>query len=134
MKNLSRLVLVALLVLVTVNVNSQDKNNPWQITVGVNAVDALATGNQLGNEDLSRLWEIGDEWNVSSAVSMITVGKYLDDNFSFSVSGTVNQLDKWNYGSASDVATSLDDKLSYYGLDGMVKYSFSELISQLSQQ
>jgi uncharacterized alpha-E superfamily protein len=43
MKNLSRLVLVALLVLVTVNVNAQDKNNPWQITVGVNAVDALAT-------------------------------------------------------------------------------------------
>ena len=129
MKNLSRLVLVALLVLVTVNVNAQDKNNPWQITVGVNAVDALATGNQLGNEDLSRLWEIGDEWNVSSAVSMITVGKYLDDNFSFSVSGTVNQLDKWNYGSASDVATSLDDKLSYYGLDGMVKYSFSELLN-----
>ncbi len=93
MKNLNRLVLIALLVLISGSINAQDKNNPWQITVGSNGVDALSTGNQLGDEDLSRLWKIDDEWSLSSAISMITVGKYLDDNFSFSsVSGTVNRL------------------------------------------
>jgi len=127
MKNLNRLVLIALLVLISGSINAQDKNNPWQITVGSNGVDALSTGNQLGDEDLSRLWKIDDEWSLSSAISMITVGKYLDDNFSFSISGTVNRLNKWNDG--INVATATDNKLAYYGLDGTVKYSFSELLN-----
>ena len=119
MKNLNRLVLIALLVLISGSINAQDKNNPWQITVGSNGVDALSTGNQLGDEDLSRLWKIDDEWSLSSAISMITVGKYLDDNFSFSISGTVNRLNKWNDG--INVATATDNKLAYYGLDGTVR-------------
>jgi len=128
MKNLSRLILTALLVLVVVNVNAQDKNNPWQVTVGVNAVDALATGNQVGNEDVSfsKLYNVAGEWSNITSPSMITVGKYLDDNFSFSVSGTFNKLDKWNTGIEDAISV---DELMYYGLDGMVKYSFSELLN-----
>ena len=79
MKNLNRLVLIVLLVFAVVNVNAQDKNNPWQVTIGVNAVDALGTGNQVGNEDIgfSKLYSVS-EWSVLSAPSMISVGKYLD--------------------------------------------------------
>jgi outer membrane protein OmpA-like peptidoglycan-associated protein len=129
MKNLSRLILSASLILVAVNVNAQDKNNPWQVTVGVNAVDALGTGNQVGNEDVSfsKLYDVNGEWSSISSPSMITVGKYLKENFSFSISGSFNKLDKWNTLSASEPATSVDE-LMYYGLDGMVKYSFPELL------
>ena len=139
MKNLSRLILTALLVLVVVNLNAQDKNNPWQVTVGVNAVDALGTGNQVGSEDVSfsKLYNVAGEWSNISSPSMLTVGKYLDDNFSFSVSGTFNKLDKWNpnldfpginFETPAEDAISVDE-LMYYGLDGMVKYSFSELLN-----
>ena len=37
MKNLKRLALSIMLVVSIANVNAQDDNNPWQITVGVNA-------------------------------------------------------------------------------------------------
>ena len=139
MKNLSRLILTVLLVLVVVNVNAQDKNNPWQVTVGVNAVDALGIDQQVGNEDISfsQLYNVAGEWSNISSPSMLTVGKYLDDNFSFSVSGTFNKLDKWNpnldfpginFETPAEDAISVDE-LMYYGLDGMVKYSFSELLN-----
>ena len=130
MKNLNRLAFAILLVFAVVNVNAQDKNNPWQVTIGVNAVDALGTGNQVGNEDIgfSKLYSVS-EWSVLSAPSMISVGKYLDDSFSFGISGTFNKIDKWNtYGRPSEAATSVEE-LIYYGLDGMVKYSFSELLN-----
>mgnify|MGYP001122590491 FL=1 len=129
MKNLNRLIFTTLLVFAIGNVNAQDKNNPWQLTIGVNAVDALGTGNQVGNEDIgfSKLYSVS-EWSALSAPSMISVGKYLDDNFSFGISGTFNKIDKWNTGSPSEAATSVEE-LIYYGLDGMVKYSFSELLN-----
>ena len=44
MKNLSRLILSTLLIVVIGNVNAQDSNNPWQITIGVNAVDVYPVG------------------------------------------------------------------------------------------
>jgi len=130
MKNLSRLVFVTLLVLAIGNVNAQDKNNPWQITVGVNAVDALGTGNQVGNEDIgfSRLYDVGGEWSVSPAVSMLSVGRYLGNNFSVGVAGTFNRLDKWNTQHPNNPATAASN-LMYYGLDGMVKYSLIDLVN-----
>ena len=87
MKNLNRLIFTTLLVFAIGNVNAQDKNNPWLLTIGVNAVDALGTGNQVGNEDIgfSKLYSVS-EWSALSAPSMISVGKYLDDNFSFGIS------------------------------------------------
>ena len=42
MKNLNRLILTTLLVLAIGNVNAQDENNPWQLTIGVNASQILA--------------------------------------------------------------------------------------------
>ena len=44
MKNLSRLLLVTLLVFGLSNVNAQNENNPWQISFGVNAVYAYPSG------------------------------------------------------------------------------------------
>ena len=41
MKNLNRLLFTMLLVFAIGNVNAQDENNPWQITIGVNAVDVF---------------------------------------------------------------------------------------------
>ena len=44
MKHLKSILVAALVLLVTGVTNAQDKNNPWAIEVGVNAVDTFPTG------------------------------------------------------------------------------------------
>ena len=60
MKNLSRLILSTLLIVVIGNVNAQDSNNPWQITIGVNAVDVYPVGQDAPQGDF-----FGEFFNVS---------------------------------------------------------------------
>lgn len=139
MKNLSRLILTGLLFLVIGSVNAQDQNNPWQITIGTNAVDPLGIDQQVGNEDVSfsKLYNVAGEWSIGPTPSVISIGKYLDDNFSFVVTGSSNKITKWNsnlHSPGIDFELSSEDavkveELMYYGLDGMVKYSFSELLN-----
>ena len=139
MKNLSRLILTGLLFLVIGSANAQDQNNPWQITIGTNAVDPLGIDQQVGNEDISfsKLYNVAGEWSIGPTPSVISIGKYLDDNFSFVVTGSSNKITKWNpnlHSPGIDFELSSEDavkveELMYYGLDGMVKYSFSELLN-----
>jgi outer membrane protein OmpA-like peptidoglycan-associated protein len=139
MKNLSRLALTGLLLFVIGSANAQDENNPWQVTIGTNAVDPLGIDQQVGNEDVSfsKLYNVAGEWSVGPTPSTISVGKYLESNFSFIVTGSSNKLTKWNPnldypGINYEVSPSEDamtvEELMYYGLDGMVKYSFPELL------
>jgi OOP family OmpA-OmpF porin len=120
MKNLSRLLFAMLLVLVYSNVNAQDKNNPWQITIGVNAVDAFPSGDgaPFGETIFEDFFNVSDHWNILPSLSTISVSKYLGDGFSFGVAGSLNKIEKWGDASVDD--------LSYYGLDGTIKYNFLE--------
>jgi len=98
MKNLSRLILTGLLFLVIGSANAQDANNPWQVTIGTNAVDPLGIDQQVGNEDISfsKLYNVAGEWSIGPTPSVVSIGKYLDDNFSFIVTGSSNKISKWN--------------------------------------
>jgi OOP family OmpA-OmpF porin len=120
MKNLSRLLFAMLLVLVYSNANAQDKNNPWQITIGVNAVDAFPTGDgaPFSESVFDDFFNVGDHWNILPSLSTISVSNYLGDGFSFGVAGSLNKIDKWGDASVDD--------LSYYGVDGTIKYNFLE--------
>lgn len=122
MKHLSRLLLVAVLMFSFSNVNAQDENNPWQISFGVNAVDFYPTGEDapLGGY-FDEYFNVGDHWNILPSLSTITVSKYLNDNFSLAVGGSVNKI--------SHFGDSDTDDLSYYGLDGTVKYSLADLLN-----
>jgi outer membrane protein OmpA-like peptidoglycan-associated protein len=121
MKNLSRLLLAMLLVLGFSNVNAQDENNPWQISFGVNAVDFYPTGEDAPLGDtFDEFFNVNDHYNVLPSLSTFTVSKYLGDNFSFGVGGSINKIDK--FGDAS-----VDD-LTYFALDGIVKYDLGDLI------
>ena len=51
MKHLKSILVAALVLLVTGVTNAQDKNNPWAIEVGVNAVDTFPTGLRDGQTD-----------------------------------------------------------------------------------
>ena len=121
MKNLSRLFFAMLLLLSFSNANAQDANNPWAIGVGVNAVDFYPTGEDGQGGIFDQYFNFGDHYNVLPSLSSISVSRYLSDGFSLTAAGTINEISKMGN-------TPVDD-LSYYALDGTVKYSFANLLN-----
>jgi len=122
MKNLSRLLFAMLLVFGFSNTYAQDENNPWSITVGVNAVDFYPTGEDAPLGDtFSEFFNFGDHYNILPSLSSLTVSRYLSNGFSLGVTGSLNRIDKWGDASV--------DNLSYYGIDGTVKYSLGEVLN-----
>ncbi|NNK82647.1 MAG: OmpA family protein, partial [Flavobacteriaceae bacterium] len=121
MKKITQSLLVICLVLGYSTANAQDENNPWQITFGVNAVDFYPTGEDrpLGSFP-NEFFNAEDHWNILPSISSITVSKYLGDNFSLGATGSINKISKFG-------EMSVDD-LSYYGLDGIVKYNFGDAL------
>lgn len=106
------------------SVEAQDKNNPWQFGFGVNAVDAFPTNNLLMDNARKGKWfdeyfNASNHWNILPAISTLNVSKYVGDGFSFGVRGSLNKIE--NMGDAK-----VDD-LTYYGLDGEIKYNLNEL-------
>lgn len=132
MKNLSRLLFVALLIIGLSNVHAQDKNNPWQITIGVNAVDAYPSGDggAFSETIFDEYFNVKDHWNILPSLSTISVSKYMGDGFSLGVAGSLNQITKWGDvpGSNPEQVNAVDD-LSYYGVDGTIKYTLAELVN-----
>ncbi len=121
MKNLGKLTLVLLLAVSFNFAGAQNEDNPWAISFGINAVDFYPTGEDapLGGY-FDEFFNATDHYNILPSISTLTVSRYLSDNFSFGVAGSINRIDK--FGDAS-----VDD-LTYYGLDGIIKYSFANVI------
>ncbi len=67
---------------------------------------------------LDEYFNVSDHWNILPSVSTIAVSRYVGSGFSVGARGSLNKIDKWG-------DTDVDD-LSYYGVDGTIKYSFSE--------
>jgi OOP family OmpA-OmpF porin len=131
MKNLSRLLLMLLLIASFSNVNAQDKNNPWMITIGINAVDPYPVGEDAPQGPyFDEFFNATDHWNIFPMISTFYVARYLDEGFTFNFMGSFNQLDK--FGSfptpEGDVVNEIDP-VSYFALDGSVTYSFKKLIN-----
>ncbi|MDO5969394.1 OmpA family protein [Flavivirga aquimarina] len=122
MKNLSRLLFAMLLILGYSNADAQDKNNPWQITIGANAVDAYPSGDGAPFSEgiFDKYFDVSDHWNILPSLSTISVSKYIGDGFSFGIAGSLNKIE--NRGDQE-----VDD-LSYYGADGTIKYSVGEVL------
>jgi len=114
MKHLSKLLVVALLVVGFNNIQAQDENNPWQVSFGVNAIDTYPTGDgsSFGNE----LFNATDHWNILPSISYVGVSKSVGDGLAIGARGSLNKISK-----LGDV--SVDD-LSHYAIDGTIKYNF----------
>ncbi|OIQ27730.1 MAG: cell envelope biogenesis protein OmpA [Bacteroidetes bacterium MedPE-SWsnd-G2] len=120
MKNLSRLFFATLLLVSVSMANAQDKDYPWAIAVGVNAVDLYPVGEDAPQgEFFDEYFNLGDHYNILPSLSTLKVSRYLSDGFTFNFVGSINQIDK--------IGDSTADDLSYYGLDGIVGYNFAEL-------
>jgi len=122
MKQLSRLLVVGLLLFGLNNIQAQDENNPWQISFGVNAVDVFPTGDEDALKNFgfetgsfgSEYFNLNDHWNILPSISYVAVTRSIGDNFSLGARGSLNRISKLGDTSAED--------LSFYAVDGILKY------------
>ena len=121
MKNLSRLFLVAVLLVGLNSANAQDANNPWAFGLGVNAVDVFPVGEDFPQgEFFDEFFNVNEHWNVFPFLSRISVSRYLDEGFSLTVAGSYNRIDKFG-------EIRIDD-VDYFAVDGTISYSFKDII------
>ncbi len=134
MKHLNKL--IALLMLLGLSSQAQDSDNTWAISFGVNAVDGgrVSAASSIKNQ-FSQYFDQKAYWSIIPSVSTLNVSKYVGDNFSFGVTGSVNKITKFVGDVVVDPATNTTSyplvnsgDLMYYSIDGAVKYSFMSLI------
>jgi OOP family OmpA-OmpF porin len=133
MKHLNKLVVVMCLLVGLVS-QAQDSNNPWALSFGTNAVDTRISAATSIKDQFSQYFNAKDNWNILPSLSYLNVSKYVGDNFSFGVSGSVNKISKFvnpRVGMGPYLVTNPGD-LNYYAVDGIVKYSFMNLIGSKS--
>jgi OmpA-OmpF porin, OOP family len=135
MKHLNSILVAALLIIGVGAANAQDENNPWAVGAGLNAVDVfptgiddegrfmalLADGTELKGEMFDEYFNANDHWNILPSLSRVSVGRYIGSGFSFTAVGTINKIEK--------IGDLRIDDVTYYGLDGEIKYSLRDLIN-----
>ena len=138
MKHLNKL-LFAVMMVMGLSSHAQDSNNPWAISFGVNAVDTRTSaggGKNWADRHFSQPFAVKDNWNILPSVSYLSVSRFVGDNFSFGISGSVNKITKYvkfaptavGHDSRGYIVTNPGD-LMYYGVDGTIRYSFMNLIN-----
>ena len=134
MKHLNKL--VALLMLLGLSSQAQDSNNKWAIGFGANAVDGarVSAASSVHNQ-FSQFFDARNYWNIIPSVSYVNVSRYVGDNFSFGVTGSVNKISKFVEDRTVDPSTNTSvynvvnpGDLTYYAFDANIKYSFMNLI------
>ncbi len=96
MKKLGKLILAFTLLLNINFILAQDKNNQWQVSFGVNAVDFHPVGSDSGDNAtghlFSEFFNIQDNWNTQTAINTIGISRYGNEKFNFGLRGTLNQI------------------------------------------
>ena len=131
MKNINKILVTAMMIL-SLSSNAQDSNNPWAFSFGVNAIDSRTDAraeSEWLDRHFSQPFKVKDNWNILPAATYIGVSKYVGDNFSFGVSGSLNKMNKFvTFNPATGYEVSNPGDLVYYGIDATVKYSLQSLI------
>jgi outer membrane protein OmpA-like peptidoglycan-associated protein len=101
MKNLVKIFFVFALLSLTTQSWSQDKNNPWQFSFGVSALNFNGTNYpsdkptlDLGSSLFNEYFNVDEHWNVQSSLSTFTLTRYADNGFSFGVRASINKFSK----------------------------------------
>ncbi|WLD23043.1 OmpA family protein [Flavobacterium dauae] len=131
-------VFAAALLLAGTATQAQNADQPWAITVGVNALDGGRSSVATDFADRFGQYFQTDNWSILPSASVLNVSRYLGANVSFGVTGSVNKMKKVvmdanpkNNLIGSDFSgqrTLESADLMYYGIDGQFKYSIGGLI------
>ena len=124
MKNITKLLLIILVTFSYSFVQAQDADNPWQFSFAVSAVDLDADS----ETEFADFFAVDENWNVSNGLSMFTLSKYLGDNLSLGLSGSVNSISRFADG------YEFLEEVKYFAGDLMLKYSVGELLGFKSME
>ncbi|HCF03666.1 hypothetical protein [Flavobacterium sp.] len=130
MKHLNKII-IAVVLFAGLNTQAQDSNNPWAVSFGVNALDTKTSaggGKNWLDGHLSQPYKTKENWNILPTISYLGVTRYLGDNFSVGISGSLNKLSKYVSATNSGQVVTNPGDLMYYGIEGLVKYSFKSAI------
>ena len=133
MKNLSRSMIIIIAFISFNFISAQDRYNPWSISLGTNAVDYYPVGEDVPQGVfLDEFFNATDHWNIFPFASRLAFSRYIDYGFSFTAITSINRIRK--FGSNIDPSTGREstnevDDLGYIGLDGVINYSFMQLIN-----
>ncbi len=121
MKKQNLLTIMVCLLFGLTTVMSQNSDNPWQITLGVNAVDFYPVGGHTSVQggNLEGLTDIS-HWNTIPSISYLGVSKNISGNWSLGVAASINSITQWG--------TATIESAQYYAADLNIKYSLGELI------
>ena len=117
MKNFKHLVLTILTFCFALSLNAQDKDSPWAIGVGVNAVD-------VANESFPIKDYIGlSDWNTLPILTRAYVARYLGKGFTADFAGSFNAVTK--------ILGNQDaNSRNYYSLDLGARYDLNSLFGE----
>ena len=126
MKHLNKL-FAALFLFIGLSSQAQDSDNPWAITFGVNAVDTRISAASKLEDQISQYFNVKNNWNILPSVSYINVSRNVGGGFSFGVTGSINKIKRFVLPRTTipgDYMVVNPGDLTYYGADGVIKYSF----------
>jgi outer membrane protein OmpA-like peptidoglycan-associated protein len=118
MKHLKTAMIALFTFVMVANVNAQDSDNPWAITLGVNTVDFYPSGGSFTDNFKDLLGNA--DWNVMPSISTLSATKYLERGFSLQLMGSLNKITNGVNGSTVD--------FMYYSLDANVRYDVNKLV------
>lgn len=121
MKRLKLALLAFFAIVMLGNVNAQDSNNPWAISVGINVVDTYEVGGE-GTKYFEDFLFPGD-WNFLNSISRLSAERYLGNGFTAQLAGSMNRITQIN--------ESNDADLIYYSADANVKYDLDGLVDKI---
>ena len=129
MKHLNKL-FFALVMLAVNSSQAQDKNNPWAISFGANAVDTRVSAASKLEDQFSQFFNTNDNWNILPALSYVNVSKYVGSNFSFGVTGSINKITRYVKPRVGEGSYSVDNlwNKNYYAVDAVINYSLMNTI------
>ncbi|WP_294736645.1 OmpA family protein [uncultured Flavobacterium sp.] len=129
MKQLNKLFVAALMVL-GLNANAQDDNNPWAISFGANATSTrFGAASEFGDQ-FGGYFKVKENWNVLPSVSYLRLSRYVGNDFSVDLTGSVSEIEKLvtRTPGTQDYMVTNPGNLTYYGLDANMNYSFMRMI------
>lgn len=128
-------VFAAALLLAGTATQAQNADQPWAVTVGVNAIDGGRSSVAMDFPDRLGQYFQTDNWSILPSASVLNVSRYIGSNLSFGVTGSVNKVKKMVMpvgfdanGDYNGQRTVVGTDLMYYGVDGQFKYSIGGLI------
>ena len=131
MKHFNKL-FAAVFMFVGLSAQAQDRNNPWAVSFGVNAMDGgrVSAAGPVADQ-FSQYFDVNAYWNILPSVSYITVARNVGDNFSVGITGSINKVDIFVSPRPTipgDYVVTNPGDLMYYGADVLLKYSFMDML------